>query len=224
METVPQQTLFEVIDLELEGAVAVPENAHGVVLFVHAMGSNRHDENDARIARALHDKRIATVLVNLLTAKELDLDEGAEARFDPTVLGPRVIALADDIAAREATAGLPGALCGTGTGAAGALIAAVARPNWVHAVLSRAGRPDLAGEFVRLVRCPTLLVVGEADGAVREINEDAEPEFPRTARVVRIPGASVLREEPEAMNLVVELARDWFDMRLTEHRKPPHRR
>jgi putative phosphoribosyl transferase len=214
VETVPQQTTIEVIGLELEGVVNVPEEARGVVLFVHALGSNRHDASDARIADALQQKRIGTVLVNLLTTEEQETDAGVEARFDPTTLGPRVIALADHLAKHPPTAGLRGGLCGTGTGVAGALIAAVARPAWVRAVFSRAGRPDLAGEFVRLVRCPTLLVVGELDGAVRELNEQAEDLFPRTARVGRVPGASVVHEDPQAISLVAELARDWFPLRL----------
>jgi putative phosphoribosyl transferase len=214
VETVPSQTTFEVIGLELEASVAMPDRAHGVVLFLHSQGGSRHDASDAKIASALDQKRIATVLVNLLTAKEQEMQAGTEQRFDATTLGARAIALTDHLAAHGPTAGLRGGLCGTGTGAAGALIAAAARPAWVRAVLSRAGRPDLAGEFVRLVHCPALLVVGEADGAVREVNERAEPEFPRTARVVEIPGLSVLREDPEAVRLVAELARDWFPLRL----------
>jgi predicted alpha/beta-hydrolase family hydrolase len=185
-----------------------------VVLFVHSAGGSRHDPTDTLIARALNQERIATVLVNLCTAAERELDADPDHRLDATILGPRAIALVDHLASYEPTAGLHGAFCASGSGAASALIAAAARPAWVHAVLCRAGRPDRAGEFVRLVRCPTLLLVGEADGAVREANERVEPEFPRTARVVHLPGVSVLREEPEATRLVVELAKDWFPLRL----------
>lgn len=208
------QTRFEVIGLELDGVLAVPDRPRGVVLFVHALDGRRHHTNDASIARALNERRIATVDVNLLTAEEREADAGTGIAFDATTLGARVVALADELAVRPRTGGLPAALYGGGTGVAGMLIAAAARPSWVRAVFSRAGRPDLAGEFVRLVRCPTLLVVGETDGAVRELNERAEPQFPRTARLAQVPGASVLREDPEAMALVAELARDWFVLRL----------
>jgi putative phosphoribosyl transferase len=212
VQTVPRQTEFDVIGLELEGAVAVPERASGVVLFAHAGGADRHNATDVQIATELNQKRIATVLVNLLTRREQEIYAGNELAI--TALGARLIALIDNLALREATAGLPGGLCGTGSGAAGAFIAAAARPAQVHAVLSRAGRPELAGEFIRLVHCPTLLVVGETDGAVREVNERAQAEFPGTARVARVPGASVLREEPWAVELVTELAREWFPLRL----------
>jgi predicted alpha/beta-hydrolase family hydrolase len=214
VQTVPRQTVLEVIGLELEATVAVPENPLGVVLFVHTLGGSRHDASDAQIAEALNQKRIATVLVSLLTARERALDAQTDPRFDITVLGARVVALVDELAVHGPTAGLRGALCGTGTGTAGALIAAAARPRWAHAVFSLAGRPDLAGEFIRLVRCPTLLVVGETDGALHTVNEQAEAQFPRTARIVRVPGASVAREEPQAITLVTELARDWFSLRL----------
>lgn len=222
VETVPRQTVLEVLGLELEATVAVPENPLGVVLFVHALGGSRHDASDAQIAAALNRKRIAIVLVSLLTAGERAQDAETDPRFDITVLGARVVAVADELAVHGPTAGLKGALCGTG--AAGALIAAAARPRWAHAVLSRAGRPDLAGEFVRLVRCPTLLVVGETDGALVTINERVEAQFPRTARVVRIPEASVAREDPQAITLITDLARDWFSLRLGGHARTAARR
>jgi pimeloyl-ACP methyl ester carboxylesterase len=208
------QNRFEVIGLELDGVLSVPDRPRGVVLFVHALDGRRHHTNDVSIATALNERRIATVDVNLLTVEEQEVDGGSGIAFDATTLGARVVALADELAVHPRTGGLAAALYGGGTAAAGVFIAAAARPNWVRAVFSRAGRPDLAGEFVRLVRCPTLLVVGETDGAVRELNERAEPQFPRTARLAQVPGASVLREDPEAMALVAELARDWFVLRL----------
>ena len=221
MTAVPQQTTFDVIGLELEGAVAVPERPRGVVLFAHASVTDRHDATDALIARALEQKRLATVRVNLLTKIEREIEPLQQREFDVPTLGARIIALIDAVATRHDTEGLPGALCGAGTGAGGALIAAAARPAWVHALLSRAGRPDLAGEFVRLVRCPTLLVVGETDGPIREVNEQAEAQFPGTARVARVPGASMLREEPRAVELVTELAREWFAVRLARRPGSP---
>lgn len=127
-QTVPSRTVFEVIGLELEAAVAVPERARGLVLFVHSAGGTRHDVIDIQIARMLNQKRIATVLVNLLTDHEREL---VDERFDPATLGARVIALADHLAAHRPT--VRGGLCATGTGAAGALIAAVARPEWMNA-------------------------------------------------------------------------------------------
>ncbi len=144
MATDVWQTRFEVIGLELDGVLAVPDRPRGVVLFVHALDGRRHHTNDASIARALNERRIATVDVNLLTAEERQADAGTGIAFDATALGARVIALADELAVRPRTGGLPAALYGAGTGAAGALIAAAARPSWVRAVFSRAVRPDLA--------------------------------------------------------------------------------
>jgi putative phosphoribosyl transferase len=201
-------TRHEVIGLELDGVESVPAQPRGVVLFVCV----RNNPTDVRIARALNQRRIATVVVNLLTRAEQQLGRGTDVRFDATALGARVIALVDDIATRGPTAGLRGGLFGSGSAAAGAIVAAAARPGWARAVFSCSGRPDLAGELVRLVRCPTLLVVGEVDAAVRAVNEQAGPQFPRTARVVRVPGASLLHGDPPT--LVSELARDWFTLRL----------
>jgi putative phosphoribosyl transferase len=212
--SVPRETVFEVIGLELDGMVAVPERPRGVVLFVHAVGGDRQDPADVTIGAELDRRQVATVMVNLLTAREREADDGLAGRFDATVPGPRVVALIDDLAAHGPAAGLPLGMCATGSGAAGALIAAAARPDRVRALLCRAGRPDLAGEFVRLVSCPTLLAVGEPDHPLREINERAVAQFPGTARVATVPGASVLRAEPAAIDLVAELAGEWFPLRL----------
>jgi hypothetical protein len=171
-------------------------------------------ERRSRSRRALNERRIATVDVNLLTTAEQEADAGAGAGFDATALGARVIALADELAARPRTGELPAALYGGGSGAAGALIAAAARPSWVRAVFSRAGRPDLAGEFGPARALPDAARGRRDRWRVARAERAGAAAVPAYRPLAQVPGASVLREEPEAMALVAELARDWFVLRL----------
>jgi putative phosphoribosyl transferase len=207
----PQSRSFEILDVDLDGAVALPPDPAGVVLFAHGLGGSRHDERDVLAARELNNVGIATVMVDLLTPAEQRIDAAtAEFRFDAAFLGVRVIALADLLAAERGTSGLPGGVLGSHSGAAAALIAAAARPQWVRAVASRGGRPELAGEFLQLARAPTLLVVGEYDHPLRELNEEAANRIAGPNRVAVVPDAGHLFDEPGAAAMAAELTRDFF--------------
>lgn len=195
----------------LDADIVVPEPAQGVVLFAHGSGSSRHSPRNRYVARQLQGAGLATVLVDLLTPPEEQLDaQTGELRFDIGLLGARVTALADWLVAHEPTAGLRVGLFGASTGAAAALATAAARPTFVGAVVSRGGRPDLAGEFLHLVRQPTLLIVGERDEIVIELNRLAMTKLSGEARLETISGATHLFREPGALEQVARLARAWF--------------
>jgi len=202
--------------VELEADVVVPAGADGVVLFAHGSGSSRHSPRNRSVASELQRGGLATVLADLLTPEEEALDASTgELRFDVDLLTARVIGLADRIAADARIGGLPLGLFGASTGAAGALAAAAARPDTVRAVVSRGGRPDLAGDFLPLVRQPTLLVVGELDRVVLELNVEASRQLGGPVRLAVVPGATHLFEEAGALELVAGLAREWFVAHLT---------
>jgi pimeloyl-ACP methyl ester carboxylesterase len=195
----------------LDADVDVPEAARGVVLFVHGSGSGRHSPRNRYVAGELQKAGLATVLVDLLTPGEERIDaRTAELRFDIGLLAQRVIALTDWLAEHEPTTGLGVGLFGASTGAAAALVGAASRPDRVEAVVSRGGRPDLAGDFLSRVRQPTLLIVGERDEVVIELNRRAMEQLAGEARLEIVPGATHLFEEPGALEEVARLARDWF--------------
>jgi putative phosphoribosyl transferase len=158
------------------------------------------------------------VLADLLTPREEQLDaHTAELRFDISLLAVRLIALTDWVTESELTADLPVGLFGASTGAAAALVAAAARPHLTRAVVSRGGRPELAGEFLRLVQQPTLLIVGQNDPTVVELNRRAMGKLAGETRLAIVPGATHLFEEAGALEKVSALARDWF----LQHLPPP---
>jgi dienelactone hydrolase len=195
----------------LEADIAVPAAARGLVLFAHGSGSSRHSPRNRYVADQLHQARLATVLVDLLTPQEEQVDSHTgELRFDIGLLSMRLAVLVDWLADQQSTAGLGIGLFGASTGAAAALVAAATRPTRVQAVVSRGGRPDLAGAFLPRVRQPTLLIVGERDQAVLELNRRAMQQLGGQARLTLVPGASHLFEEPGALEQVARLARDWF--------------
>ena len=205
----------------LDADLAVPEPATAVVLFAHGSGSSRHSPRNRYVARELQRAGLATVLADLLTAAEEQVDERTgQLRFDIGMLGLRVTALTDWLAGNHATASLPVGLFGASTGAAAALVAAAARPGAVAAVVFRGGRPDLAGGSLRTVRQPALLIVGELDTAVIELNSAAMQQLGGEARLEIVPGASHLFEEPGTLEEVARLARDWFARHLL--RFPQH--
>ncbi|WP_218146082.1 dienelactone hydrolase family protein [Geodermatophilus ruber] len=201
----------------LDADVTVPAQARGVVVFAHGSGSGRHSPRNRYVAGELQAVGLATVLADLLTEEEERLDaRTGELRFDISLLAVRVIALTDWVTGYEPTAGLSVGLFGASTGAAAALVAAAARPDPVRAVVSRGGRPDLAGEFLRLIRQPTLLIVGGSDTTVLELNRRALQLIPADAELALVPGASHLFEEPGALEQAAALARDWFVRHLPE--------
>jgi putative phosphoribosyl transferase len=195
----------------LEGDLALPAEARGIVVFAHGSGSGRFSPRNRAVADALVDAGLATLLMDLLTAEEERVDlRTAHLRFDIGLLARRVIAAIDWLAGDAAAKDLPFGLFGASTGAAAALVAAAERPEPVRAVVSRAGRPDLAGEHLRRVTAPTLLIVGGSDPVVLELNRQALRALPGGARLEIVPGASHLFEEPGALERVAQLARDWF--------------
>jgi putative phosphoribosyl transferase len=211
MPTLQESLEIPVAGVALAADVTVPEQARGVVLFAHGSGSSRHSPRNRYVAAELGRAGLATVLADLLTPDEEQRDaRTAELRFDIERLAVRTSALADWVSEQEPTAGLGIGLFGASTGAAAALVAAAARPNTVGAVVSRGGRPDLAGEWLRLVRQPTLLIVGERDIQVVQLNHRAREMLSGTTRLVIVPGASHLFEEPGALEQVARLAATWF--------------
>nr|WP_205863298.1 dienelactone hydrolase family protein [Planosporangium thailandense] len=195
----------------LDADIEVPDAPRGLVLFAHGSGSSRHSPRNRYVAGQLQGAGLATVLADLLTAEEERVDVlTAELRFDIGLLAPRVAALADWLSDNSDTAGLGIGLFGASTGAAAALVAAAARPNLVQAVVSRGGRPDLAGEYLRLVQQPTLLIVGERDATVIALNRTAMQQIPAETWLEIVPGATHLFEEPGALEEVARLTRDWF--------------
>jgi dienelactone hydrolase len=211
VKTVRESVRIPVVGVALEADLVVPESAPGVVLFAHGSGSSRHSPRNRSVAGELQDAGLATVLVDLLTPAEEQIDtRTGQFRFDINLLAVRLAALIDWLAGQERTAGLAVGLFGASTGGGAALVAAAARPDAVAAVVSRGGRPDLAGEFLRLVRAPTLLIVGERDPVVIQLNREAMRKLAAEAELRIVPGATHLFEEPGALAQVAHLAREWF--------------
>jgi putative phosphoribosyl transferase len=202
--------------VKLDGTLAVPDAARGVVLFAHGSGSSRLSPRNRAVARTLNTAGLATVLVDLLTREEERIDAlTAHLRFDIEMLARRLGAATDWLRREERTSRLPIGYFGASTGAAAALIAAAERPQEVSAVVSRGGRPDLAGESLPRVQAPTLLIVGGADVPVIELNRQALRRL-REARLEIIPDATHLFEEPGALAQVARLAADWFGRHLAD--------
>jgi putative phosphoribosyl transferase len=200
----------------LEGDLAIPAGARGMVLFAHGSGSSRHSPRNRYVAHLLNEARLATLLVDLLTAAEEDAERRTRhLRFDIGLLAERLVETTDWLLRQRDTRELPLGHFGASTGAAAALVAAAARPQSVGAVVSRGGRPDLAGPALPLVRAPTLLIVGGDDRPVIELNRQALARLHCEKQLVIVPGATHLFEEPGALDEVARLARDWFEHHLT---------
>jgi len=199
----------------LEGDLNLPEGAQAIVLFAHGSGSGRHSSRNRYVARVLNEAKLATLLLDLLTAEEEAIDlRTAHLRFNIGLLGARLIGATDWLTQYAATRRLPIGYFGASTGAAAALVAAAERPEDVKAVVSRGGRPDLAGPALPLVRAPTLLIVGGNDFEVIALNRAAFALLRREKDLVIVPGATHLFEEPGALEEVARLARDWFHRHL----------
>ena len=199
----------------LEGTLRLPGPAHGLVVFAHGSGSTRFSTRNRYVAGCLNDVGLGTLLFDLLSSREQEIDERTAAlRFAIGLLGRRLVDVLDWIAAQGELRELALGLFGASTGAAAALDAAVARPSQVAAVVSRGGRPDLAQSPLHQVRAPTLLIVGGLDGAVIELNERAASSLSCEHRVEIVPGASHLFEEEGTLEVVAHLARGWFERYL----------
>jgi len=195
----------------LHGDLSVPERASGLVVFAHGSGSSRHSSRNRQVARTLNERQLATLLFDLLTEDE-SADRGKV--FDIALLASRLEAVTawarEESALRELAIGYFGA----STGAAAALIAAADLPDAVRAVVSRGGRPDLAGDRLASVRAPTLLIVGGADVEVLRLNRRALESISAPAALEIVPGATHLFEEPGALERVAELSAGWFSRHL----------
>jgi putative phosphoribosyl transferase len=202
--------------ITLEGNLNIPENPRGVVLFVHGSGSSRFSPRNQFVARQLESAGLATFLIDLLTAREEEEDRyTGHLRFDIPLLSRRVVAATDWLLSQPTTRNLKIGYFGASTGAAAALVAAAERPLAVGAVVSRGGRPDLAGSALSAVRAPTLLIVGSKDTQVIELNRMAFSLLRTEKRMEIIPGATHLFEEPGTLEKVAELAREWFTRYLS---------
>ena len=195
----------------LEGSLVVPPRASGLVLFAHGSGSSRHSARNQFVARRLQAKGLATLLIDLLTMEEEAVDAVTRhVRFDIELLASRLNAAILWLGQRAETSALRVGLFGASTGGGAALVAAARDPERVGAVVSRGGRPDLAGDALPLVRAPTLLIVGGDDVPVIALNERAMALMRDEVRLEIVPGASHLFEEPGTLERVAELASAWF--------------
>lgn len=196
---------------DLGGTLTVPPAARGIVLFAHGSGSSRHSPRNRFVADILHEAGLATLLMDLLTRQEEAIDQHTrEFRFDIGRLAHRLVGAIDWMAAQSATRHLPVGLFGASTGAAAALIAAAERPEQVRAVVSRGGRPDLAGEALPRVAAPTLLIVGAEDTPVIPLNAQTLDRMQGLREMALVEGATHLFEEPGTLEEASHLARDWF--------------
>ena len=208
----------------LEGNLAVPPGARGMVLFAHGSGSSRHSPRNRYVAEILRAAGLATLLIDLLTAAEEEMEATTRhLRFDIDMLARRLVGATDWLRQDSRTRDLPIGYFGASTGAGAALVAAAERPDAVGAVVSRGGRPDLAGPALAGVRAPTLLIVGGDDVPVIGMNETALAQLRAEARLEIVPGATHLFEEPGALERVADLARDWFARYLTPAGEPAAR-
>lgn len=202
-------------EVVLQGDLSMPSKPKGVVLFAHGSGSSRHSPRNRYVAEVLNEHSLGTLLVDLLTPAEERNDQvNGHLRFDIELLTRRLVAIADWLASATQARGHEIGLFGASTGAAAALMTAAQRPDVVKAVVSRGGRPDLAGSTASLVRAPTLLIVGGKDTAVIQMNRDAIALMRCKTELSIVPGATHLFEERGALAQVASLAADWFTTHL----------
>jgi putative phosphoribosyl transferase len=198
-------------DIRLEGDLTIPAHASGVVLFAHGGGSSRHSLRNRYVAKSLQARGLATLLMDLLTDNEERIDERtAQLRFDIGLLAGRLVNAIDWLGRKRETEHLPVGLFGASTGGGAALVAAALRSGNVVAVVSRGGRPDLAGEALSLVAAPTLLIVGSLDREVIRLNREAMARMRGEVVLELVAGATHLFEERGALEEVARLAGDWF--------------
>jgi putative phosphoribosyl transferase len=199
----------------LSGNLNIPENANALVLFAHGSGSSRHSPRNQFVARTLNDVGLATLLFDLLTQEEEAIDtQTRELRFNIHLLAERLVHATKWAKQQEETRDLRIGYFGSSTGGAAALVAAVDLPQDIGAVVSRGGRPDLAGEALPKVKAPTLLIVGGNDDVVIELNEQARARMRCEVKLEIVPGATHLFEEAGALEQVAKLANDWFLLHL----------
>lgn len=214
------ELLIHTGEVELEGTLTLPEGALGLVVFAHGSGSSRFSPRNRRVAASLERRGLGTLLFDLLTKEEERADAiDAHLRFDIDLLSRRLVAVVDWASADASTRELSIGLFGASTGAAAALIAAALRPTAIGAVVSRGGRPDLAGDYLPRVQAPTLLIVGGADTLVLALNREAAAHMDAPRKISIIPGATHLFEEPGALDEVARQAGDFFVEHLVRAKK-----
>ena len=210
-----QQVEIDFGNIRLNGDLALPEGAAGLVIFAHGSGSGRHSPRNRFVAQRLTEVPMGTLLLDLLTGEEERIDEYTRhLRFDIDLLAGRVVGVIDWAAERARLANLKVGVYGASTGAAAALVAAARRPERVSALVSRGGRADLAGDALGQVHAPTLLIVGGDDLVVLELNRQAVRQMRCETQLEIIHGATHLFEEPGAREEVSELTADWFAKRI----------
>jgi pimeloyl-ACP methyl ester carboxylesterase len=218
-DVVEKSVQLLVSGVTLEGTLAMPANPRGVILFAHGSGSSRLSPRNRYVAGVLQEARLATLLFDLLTAREEAVDEvTAQLRFDIGFLARRLVAATDWVLGNKETKKLAIGYFGASTGAAAALMACAERPDAVKAVVSRGGRPDLAAPALERVRAPVLLIVGGLDTTVIELNREAMTHLHGTKELAIVPGASHLFEEPGTLPEVARLATFWFVKYLSPKR------
>jgi putative phosphoribosyl transferase len=206
-----QQVSVQTGTVTLEGNLSVPEQARGVVLFAHGSGSSRHSPRNSYVAQVLQEAGLATLLIDLLTPDEERADmHSGHLRFDIELLAQRLVGATDWLQQHPDTRHLRVGYFGASTGGGAALVAAAERPDAVAAVVSRGGRPDLAGPALPRVQAPTLLIAGGNDVPVISMNDEAMAQLRAAKQLVIVPNATHLFEEPGALEEVARLARDWF--------------
>jgi dienelactone hydrolase len=217
-----QEVSLELDAAALRGLLRLPSDAPALVLFVHGSGSGRLSPRNNYVANYLAEAGLGSLLFDLLTPEEEAIDAStAELRFDIPLLTRRLVAATDWTAGQARTARLPVAYFGASTGAAAALAAAAHAPERIVAIVSRGGRPDLAGAALPRVRAPTLLIVGGADRTVLELNREASRRMVCDTEVKVIPGATHLFAEPGALEQVAALAAEWILRHAQPRRCPP---
>lgn len=211
-----QEVRIPVGNVQLEGNLTLPEGAKGIVLFAHGSGSSRFSPRNRFVADALNETALGTLLIDLLNRQEEAVDTmTAELRFDIPFLAERLTRVIDWLKQQPETRDLAIGLFGASTGGGAALMAAVDRPDDVLAVVSRGGRPDLAGPVLPRVKSPTLLIVGGEDPLVIDLNRQAFDQLKGEKRLWIVPGATHLFEEPGTLEQVAGLAAQWFAEHLS---------
>lgn len=195
----------------LEGRLTIPSGAHGLVIFAHGSGSSRFSSRNWFVAEVLHSHHIATLLTDLLTADEEQIDnQTRRLRFDIPMLAGRLVEIADWAKKEPRIKNLKLGYFGSSTGGGAALIAAAKIPDKITTVVSRGGRPDLAGDYLPKVKAPALLIVGERDIEVLRLNREALEHLNKHSNLHIIPGATHLFEEEGTLNLAAQDAMNWF--------------
>ena len=215
LQTVKEELGIPVGALTLRGDLLVPEDAAGLVIFAHGSGSGRLSPRNQFVAEVIRRRNIGTLLFDLLTEEEESVDiYTRHLRFDISLLAERLVAVAKWTAQQQDTDGLSKGFFGASTGAGGALVAAAEIGSGIRAVVSRGGRPDLAGDALGRVETPVLLIVGGHDEPVIEMNQEAYEKLQSVKEIKIVPGASHLFEEPGTLETAAQLAADWFEKYL----------